>query len=323
MIDSINLLIKESDFDYPISFRDVVVPNIDVDYNKCSNNKIVGLIENIRICIQGGTLYIAGSLSKWYFGSNVKALQHKEIKKALNNLGEAIGISLDKAKIVRIDLAQTFKMKSLPELYFPELYFLKDFYRSFSDNSTLYFTKESKIKNGETLQLCFYDKNAELKKKNSYKEVQKDSNLFRYELRIKKPKRIFKREIHCFDLFSEEFYRKLIYLWYSKYNDIEKRIETSGDFFDYEFDWRDQGKLKNSCLQFCCLFFDMEKIADESYKKIKVKTSDANKCNVLKLLQKAKEELQKKYPLSNPVYELNEKVETEYHLRIKELGEGI
>ena len=145
-------------------------------------------------------------------------------------MGKVIGVPLEKAKVKRIDIAQTFKMKYEPQLYFSKLYYLKGFSRSDINVTSLYFNKESKRKNGDNLQLCLYDKNVELSNSNGYPLVDRFVNLLRYEFRIKNPKYIFKREIRCFELFSGDFYRELIKLWYDMYNSIEKRLESLEDY---------------------------------------------------------------------------------------------
>ena len=315
MYDTIHLEIRECDLDTPISFIEEIPCYMDIDKKSSTDGKIVCWLENIKIEIAGTTLRIKGSLTKWYKNNNIYGLEFNEVEKVIKGLGKVIGVPLEKAKVKRIDIAQTFKMKYEPRLYFSKLYYLKGFSRSDINVTSLYFNKESKRKNGDNLQLCLYDKNVELSNSNGYPLVDRFVNLLRYEFRIKNPKYIFKREIRCFELFSGDFYRELIKLWYDMYNSIEKRLESLEDYCEINLNGKKD--LYETCLRLCVMAFDMEREVDIASKKGKVTAQ--NKSNVLKKIKEIKEELKKSSPALSMIDELNDKVRDEYKRQEEEV----
>lgn len=315
MYDTIHLEIRECDLDTPISFREKAACNIEIDKAKSTKKKIVGHVDNMSIKIIGSSLHIIGSLTKYAKGNNIKGMNFCEVKKSIESLSKILNIPLEKAIIKRVDIAQTFEMNYEPELYLPKLYYLKEFSKNINWSTSLYFEKESKGRKGKITSLCFYDKNEELRKPDSYHLVQKDCHLLRYELRIMNPTYIFKREIRCFELYSEDFYHELIKLWYDMYNSIEKRLESLEDYCEMDFNGKKE--LYETCLRLCVMAFDMEKEVDIASKKRKV--TPQNKSNVLKKIKEIKEELKKEHPTLSIIDELNEKVKGEYKRQIEDM----
>lgn len=312
MYDTIYLRIREQDLDIPVSFREEVACNIKI---KSGEKMIIGHVDNMTIKIIGSSLYIIGSLTKWAKGNNIKGMDFCEVKKFIESLSKILGIPLDKAIVKRVDIAQTFEMKYEPLLYFPKLYYLKGFNRNINWRTSLYFEKESKGRKGNNISLCFYDKNEELRNPDNYHLVQKGYNLLRYELRVMNPKYTFKREIRCFELFSGDFYRELIKLWYDMYNSIEKRLESLEDYCEMNLNGKKD--LYETCLRLCVMAFDMEREVDIASKKGKV--TPQNKSNVLKKIKEIKEELKKSSPTLSMIDELNDKVRDEYKRQEEEV----
>lgn len=315
MYDTIHLILKENDLDIPISFKEEVACNIEIDEKKSTISKIYGHIDNMSVMITGKTLSVIGSLTSYTKGNNIKGMVFSEVKKAIESLSKTLNVPLEKAKVKRIDIAQTFTMQFEPRLYLPKLYYLSGFSRSNISGTSLYFGKESKRKSGENLQLLFYDKNAELRNSDGYPLVQKSRNLLRYELRIKNVEYTFKREIRCLELFSEDFYRELINLWYRMYKSIEKRLESLEDYCEIKLNGKKD--LYETCLRLCVMAFNMEEEVEIASKKGKVTAQ--NKSNVLKKIKEIKEELRKKHPILSMIDELNKKIKKEYEEQIKEL----
>ena len=122
MIDTIFLEIKERELDVPISFKEEVSCRIDINERFSNDEKIVGHLKNMLIEINGSTLKIRGSLSKWYEGNNVYGMAFEKVKKVIRELGNALGVPLERAKITRLDIADSFNMKYKAELYIDHLH---------------------------------------------------------------------------------------------------------------------------------------------------------------------------------------------------------
>lgn len=316
MYDSIHLVIKESDLDSPLSFLEEIPCKIDLDKRKCTQYSVFGHIEKMSVMVNGATLSILGSLSTWNRGNNIYGIEFKDIKNAIDSLGKCLGVPLDKAIVKRIDVGQSFKMDFLPHLYYPSLYHLNKFGRSDLKVTSLYFGKKSKKEDGGNLALVFYDKNAQLRKKgDSYPLVQKSLNLLRYEFRIKDTKTYFKRDIRCFELFSADFYRYMIHLWYSMYCDIDKRLEILEELYNPKFNGVNE--LNDSCVALCIHAFDIEKAIEIASEKGMI--TPQNKHNVLKRVKKIKEGLVNLNLGPSLIDELSEKIEAEYKRQLEEL----
>lgn len=149
MIDSISLCINEYELDNKYSFKEEIPCKIEVYLS--NEYKIVGYLRNMRIEIKANSLYISGSLAKWYFGNNIQCLSLDDTEKSIKSLGEAIGIPLEEARVTRIDIGVNIEMKYKPELYFDKLTYLEKFDRNSLKKSSLYFEKYNR-------KLLFYNK---------------------------------------------------------------------------------------------------------------------------------------------------------------------
>ena len=318
MYDTIHLMIRENDLDYSICFLEEVSCKIDIDKKKSNEKRIFGYLGNMEIEIWGDVLRIKGSLSKWLSSQNVYGMDFKDVESGIKKLEEKLGISLKNAIVTRIDVAKSFDMEALVESYLERMYFLNGFHRYMFKSNSMYFTKDSKSevekgkkrKNNENLQLYFYDKSQEIDDKEDFMGdvVRRHVFILRYELRILKVKYTFKREIHCYDLFSEDFYIELIELWYEMYKMIEKRYESLEDYCELKFNGNKEFYRTCACL--CVMAFNMEEEVDKVWKMKKV--SPQNKSNVLKLIKELKEEVKSRCKEKSLIDELDEKVESEY-----------
>jgi len=180
------------------------------------------------------------SICKYYLGDNFQTLTLKQFNDAIEEISNKLGISLDKAKVCRIDFAHNFIMQYLPSTYHSCLLSLSRFKRG-DINGNLYF-KSTRI------ELNFYDKKKEYREKGvkipeKYTTVE---NILRYEIRFKKNvSTIFGRVITVKDLCSESFFVEVFNKWKDyffkiyKQNPIIFENQTSTfstqDFKDYMF----------------------------------------------------------------------------------------
>lgn len=319
MIDTIFLEIKERELDVPISFKEEVSCKININDRLSSNEKIVGHLENMLIEINGSTLKIRGSLSKWYKGNNVYGITFKEVKEAITDLENVLGVPLERAKITRLDIADSFNMKYKAELYIDHLHYLNGYIRNLATSNCVYFVQKNKSKVSQTLRLCFYDKDKELKdKKDIEGKLAKGSDLghlLRYELRIKSLRYLFGREIRCSDLFSEFFYTDLIDLWFNMYDCVKK--ERKGLNCNFPLKFNGLKEFQESCERLCVGAFNMQEELNIAY--LRGEVTAQNKTNVLKRIKELENSIAEADEVVPLIKELDKKMLEAYDKRLCEI----
>ena len=191
---------------------------------KYHSRHIEGHIKNFRVVVRSKGIYLSGSVATFLYGKNIHTLTHQEIPLALYKLGEILHLDLFKAQVVSLDLAQTFGTQESPSMYFDYLGLhqnqklnrhtkIGSLYYGFRTNKNLNLPK----------QLCFYDKDAEMRLKQG--RVVGGRNLLRYELRLRKQ---LQEQLGLEDpvtadmLMDEDFYQILLAVYQSEYDAIEK-----------------------------------------------------------------------------------------------------
>lgn len=187
---------------------------------------ITGSIDNLKISISRYQVKIKdGSLCKWYLGDNFKTMGRQDTQRAIERLSDILHLSIDKATIIRLDIAQNFIVKHPIEVYLNHLGELRHSKR-LQEPSGIYYHK-----NGE--RLCFYDKNREQKNKGGLiPELYKDRNVLRYEQRYlgRLNARLGVIEVTGALLYDERFYMGLINRWWNTYKDISKINDITLNF---------------------------------------------------------------------------------------------
>ena len=274
MYDTVKFILLENDLDNEICFMEEVACRINIE--KCSANKVIGYIRNMRVEVRGTTLIVEGSLTKWFLGNNyARTLALWEIRAAIKSLSKALNVPIEKAKVTRIDVAFNFSVKNEPWRYMKRLLFLESYYRSNIDKSSLYFDKYDS-------QLLFYDKVADLKTKEDAGSIQgvedfEGLNVLRYELRIKKVTKIF-GEVRGEILFDSEFCLLLLNKWYMCYMNIDKQFDESPLRFD------GVRHLKESCVAQCMSAMNMFDLVEEAFAKGNI--NSAEKFAIIKELRR-------------------------------------
>ena len=324
MIDSIKLVINEWELKDPISFLEEVGARIVIDKYKSNDYKIVGWLDNMKIGIKNKTLWIEGSLSKWANGHNVYGMKFEDIKGAIDKLSEQLGVPLYDARVTRLDIAETFKMKEEVSLYLKRLTYLKGFNHNGFNPNCIYFMKEGKKKE---MGLCFYNKTKEIidekeRRRNNIMDGQYgflvknkllNAHLLRYELRIWNMKKVCRRVVRCSDLFSADFYSDIVELWQDMYEKVVKRLDLD-EHIDIQ-NWNGISDLKNNCLELCMLsvYEEIKEMVEKAYKMSKEskgkKMSLQNKSNMLREMEQARKSAEKKYAKDSLIDELDKKVD--------------
>lgn len=173
-------------------------------------------LDNLAIGIDRYSVRINGSLSKYYHGSNLKTLTRKEVRAALEKLGETLHLPIDVAKVIRIDTAANFIMTEPPELYYSRLGELKRYYRNGYHGLTYHQDRR---------EVAFYDKTKEMiAKRESIPDLYSNRHILRYEVRYLQslPALLNVPEVTAKSLYQYRFYQNMVNRWEQSFIDIDK-----------------------------------------------------------------------------------------------------
>jgi hypothetical protein len=174
--------------------------------------KITGSLSNYHATINDNGLFLAGSLSKLYFGENQSSLSRSTTKDALNMLADALSIPLELADITRIDVACNLPMQHDVPAYYPSLGDARH-YRRLEQNNGIYYSNHQK-------QMLFYGKLHEQQiKQVPVLPIFQQRNVLRYELRfMNRVKNQFNlSELKPDKLTDEQFYIDILNRWKDEY----------------------------------------------------------------------------------------------------------
>lgn len=192
-------------------------------YNKNTGEAwSVGNVENLKISVGGAGVSVKGSLSGFYYPNNTMLVNRGEVKNAIGAVSDTLHISLNTAKVTRLDIAADFIMKNEPKSYFDILGTLVYFQRLRATQNTLYYTRGK-----ENLQsLCFYDKTQESNdcKKRMPNVFNACGNVLRYEVRFnaRLAKQMQRQEVLASTLSDVNFYNDILEKWGQLYFNINK-----------------------------------------------------------------------------------------------------
>ena len=176
-----------------------------------------GDLKNMKVTLNEASISVKGSLCKYFYGNNIDTLNLTNTREALNQISADLSIDIHKASVSRIDFSTNIVTDFTPTIYYPYLGQLSRFERYEQPNS-IYYNQQAK-------RLLFYDKIEEAKNKGMTIPKQHiGDNLLRYELVLNKGiSRYLKYNgLYALDLGSEELFKKLLHLWYSYYQQIQK-----------------------------------------------------------------------------------------------------
>jgi hypothetical protein len=171
---------------------------------------------------------IEGSLAKWFFGNNIQTLTLAQAKKAVRDLGVALGVgdAIFKAKVDRVDFSSVVCSDLPPVYYFNLMDNLRGFRRSLKDGeTTLYYDRATRDK-----VVKAYDKTLEANYTGmEIPEDYRGKNLFRFEVVYYTPeiikvfnKRKKLKEVTLKDILTERAFNHFADTWLDYYEKIHK-----------------------------------------------------------------------------------------------------
>lgn len=213
-IDSITLFLsweKLTDFDFPKFEKLVNAKTRRGTYDDWKE----GYYKTFRIKFhKNGGIYIMGSISN-YDSGYASILHYKNLRSAIDKLGNKLGLELHSARLYRIDLALNVKTDNPISQYTHRLFTdLSHFKRLEQADGVRFETNKIKI--------AIYNKTQELFDKRN-KVV--DSDILRIELRILKgvSEVLGIKEIEIQDLYNPLNYIKLVSIFQKYYQNIKKQ----------------------------------------------------------------------------------------------------
>lgn len=181
-----------------------------------------------RIVAHKKAYVIEGSLAKWYFGNNIQTLTLAQAKKAVRDLGVALGVgdAIFKAKVNRVDFSSVVCTDLTPVYYFNLMDYLNGFRRSLKDGeTTLYYDRTTRDK-----VVKAYDKTLEANYTGmEIPENYRGKNLFRFEVvyYTSEINRVFNKrknlkEVTLKDILTERAFNYFADTWLGYYERIQK-----------------------------------------------------------------------------------------------------
>mgnify|MGYP000155581319 CR=1 FL=1 len=188
-------------------------------YNDRKRYYIHGRLQNYDVFLgDAGVSVKGGSLCKWQLGNNYEPLTRQGAEDAVTSLSDALHLPLAEAKVTRLDFGACFVLHEPTNVYLEQLGALQDAERT-KDRTSLYYHSAKGV-------LCLYDKNAEtISHSGTIPKQYQNKNVLRYEQRLMYPTQIntaFQTAVAGATLYNANFFAKVVELWKSKYNEIEK-----------------------------------------------------------------------------------------------------
>ena len=209
-----------------------ILNNVEERY--CENTrqiKILGKHENFDFVVREQGIYLTGSICKYFLNDNQQALSKGDTIRANEKLSDNTHLPIDRATVLRVDIAGNFIVKQQEDLYYDYLGILPRFKRDIKDNGLYYYNSQKSRKNA-SIELLFYGKKHEqIIKGTPVQPIIENNYYLRYEARfLKRLCRLFNMpEITGRTITEDKFYIDIINKWKELYFTIQKNKITNFD----------------------------------------------------------------------------------------------
>ena len=228
MFDSVNFRLSKTEAGEVDFLAETPCYIEDVAEHQFSNDSIVitGRLGGLKVSINSFQIKVCdGSLCKWYLGNNYHTMGRQDTQRAIEKLSDTLHLSMEKAVVYRLDVAQNFITKHPTDVYMCHLGVLKYATRLLNDGS-LYYKRQGNV-------LCFYDKNKEQRSNHEpIPELYEGRNVLRYEQRYTQhlARQMKLPEVTGALLYDEAFYMGLLNRWRDTYRKIQKINDVTLNF---------------------------------------------------------------------------------------------
>lgn len=197
------------------------------------NARVTGKIKHkgeLFVSLSAGGISVSHSLCKYWLGNNFQTMTRQDIREAIADISDKLGVPMERAKVCRVDFGRCFVTELSPSLIISVLGELARFKPQRYPDSVCY-TSGAK-------QIAFYDKVSEARKRREPIPAEyQGKNVLRYELRLMKraAKSLGVDKLTAAMLYDERIFEKFLALWVGFYGKIHKvsppiAIDAARDF---------------------------------------------------------------------------------------------
>lgn len=195
---------------------------------------IYGFIDGLKITQFMGGYVVGGSLSRFFYPSNIWPLSHYSTKDAIEKLSDCLHLDMSEANVTSLEFGTQFPMIKPVRTYLDKLGDMPKRIRIQGSPNALYYQGTAKtIRARQRQVLAFYDKLQDAKSKGL--EIPPgfgNANLLKYELRLNGglAKQIGVEEVKASTLSDKAFFKKLLKMWSDEYFTISKHKTMKTEF---------------------------------------------------------------------------------------------
>ncbi|GAA4434243.1 hypothetical protein GCM10023188_24950 [Pontibacter saemangeumensis] len=178
---------------------------------------VAGHIGNLRIGVFEHGISIAGSLPKFYLGTNLYTLNRSDSRRAFEMMADTLHLPVQKATVSRVDIGMNLLTNCKPELYYPYLG-QSSYYNRLTQPKSISYQNNLRSKK-------FYNKIAESKSTGTaIPAIYQGKHVLRYEVCYTQRlcKQFNRALITPGTLIDEAFYMSLIDRFVKEYESIKK-----------------------------------------------------------------------------------------------------
>lgn len=178
---------------------------------------ISGQLRNCKVNISEQGISVKGSIAKYFLNDNFQTLTRSDTQRAFQMMADEIHLPMEQAVVRRVDFAQNFITKYIPETYYNSLGDCQHYSRMTYQQSIAY--------QNSLRYKTFYNKISEGKSRGvPIPEIWKGANVLRYEMRYTKrlPSQFNMPEVTASVLWNEIFYMGMVERWVQEYEAINK-----------------------------------------------------------------------------------------------------
>lgn len=185
-----------------------------------------GFLDGLKVTQFMGGYVVGGSLSRFFYPSNIWPLSHHSTKEAIEKLSDCLHLDMSEANVTSLEFGTQFSMIKPVRTYLDKLGDMPKRIRIQGSPNALYYQGTAKTKKVSQKHLSvFYDKLLDARNKGLEIPPGFDNaNLLRYEMRLScgLPKQIGVEEVKASTLSDKAFFMKLLKMWGDEYFTISK-----------------------------------------------------------------------------------------------------
>jgi hypothetical protein len=213
MLDTITLWLETSNAEQSMS--KLTETSEKIDRETCELLYSSGKLRNLKVRVSMGGIWLTGSLAKFHLGNNIETLTREGTAHAVEQVSDELSQPMARARVFRVDVAQTFAMERPPSDYFRSFLAPPRMNRLEYRSGTLTFFNCQR-------SVVFYDKGVEMRRKRAGSNDRAGNgglsrftdhpHLLRYEVQFKRRiGRVFdEKEIRAASLSKPAIYEKAV-----------------------------------------------------------------------------------------------------------------